>query len=44
MIEDEGDADDVLTVAIALPMVLGAAFIEVYVSPHILRALIGHLA
>ena len=30
-----------VTVLIALPMLLAAAFIEVYVSPHILHALIG---
>jgi hypothetical protein len=30
-----------VTVAIALPMLLAAAFIEVFLSPHILRALIG---
>ncbi len=41
-----GDWDKLLaatlvTVVIALPMLLGAAFIEVYVSPHVLHALIG---
>jgi hypothetical protein len=30
-----------VTVVIALPMLLGAAFIEVFVSPHMLHALIG---
>jgi uncharacterized membrane protein SpoIIM required for sporulation len=34
-------AATVVTVVIALPMLLGAAFIEVFVSPHILHALIG---
>jgi hypothetical protein len=34
-------AATVVTVAIALPMLVIAAFIEVYVSPHILHALIG---
>ena len=41
-----GDWDKLLaatlvTVVIALPMLLGAAFIEVFVSPHVLHALIG---
>jgi len=41
-----GDWDKLLaatlvTVLIALPMLLGAAFIEVFVSPHVLHALVG---
>jgi hypothetical protein len=34
-------AATLVTVLIALPMLLGAAFVEVYLSPHILQALIG---
>lgn len=34
-------AATLVTVAIAVPMLVAAAFIEVYVSPHLLRALAG---
>ena len=34
-------AATLVTVAIALPMLVVAALIEVYVSPHVLQALIG---
>ena len=34
-------AATVVTVAIALPMLVVAAVIEVYVSPHVMRALVG---
>jgi uncharacterized membrane protein SpoIIM required for sporulation len=37
---DELLAATVVTVALALPMLLFAALFEVYVSPHILHALI----
>jgi hypothetical protein len=38
---DELLAATFVTVAIAIPMVVGAAFVEVYVSPHLILALRG---